>query len=190
MSESEKVRMQRAWRLSNLTLPVFVGLLLLSVTISLGRACAWTSDLVATPALMGSPLQAIESRMRSGQLQRFESRMPDSPLQLIGSPFGPYRFATLPNLQDLWIARRSISTLPAMFQTARGMLLLLPHYVVPVANRYSVVSSAPATEEAATSPTPTRPAAPPKFFSARCGGFVEMTIPAETNLTDEESKPC
>lgn len=139
---------------------------------------------------MGSPLQVIESRMRSGQLQRFESTMLDSPLQLIGSPFGPYRFATLPNIQDFWATRRSFSMLPAMFQTPGGMLQLLPSYVLPFAGMYAPVYFAGETEEAATPPASTRPAAPPKFFSARCGQFAEISIPPDSTLTDEENKPC
>ena len=163
---------------------ILLSLSLLMAVVGQEQAWAWTRDLVATPTLMGSPLQVIESRMTVGRLQRFESRMLDSPLQLIGSPFGPYRFATLPNLFDLWATRRAVSTLPAMLQMPRGMLLLLPSYVVPFATRYAV------TEEPAAPPDPPKPAAAPKFFSARCGHFVEMTIPRDSNLTIEEDKPC
>ena len=158
--------------------------------VSQGLASAWTRDLVATPALMGSPLQVIESRMAPGRIQRFESRMPDSPLQLIGSPFGPYRFATLPNLQDLRATRRALSTLPAMLQTSRGILLQLPYYVIPPVARYALVLPPGATEEMTAPVVAARPAAAPKFFSSRCGQFVQMTIPVETNLTDAENKPC
>jgi hypothetical protein len=187
----KKYRPQRVWRFFYATLPILVCIaVVLAIVNTQEPASARTRDLVATPALMGSPLQVIESRMSSGQLQRFESRMLDSPLQLIGSPFGPYRFATLPNLQDLRATRRSISALPAMFQVPRGVLLLLPYYVVPFATRYVLVPSAGVTEEANTPPVSARPAAAPKFFSARCGQFVEIAIPVKTNLTDEETKPC
>ena len=177
-------------RRPHMMFPISIWVICASAMIMEGTVRAGTRDLVATPPLMGSPLHAIESRMRSGEIQRFESRMLDSPLQFIGSPFGPYRFATLPNLQDLRATRRSISALPAMLQTPRGMLLLLPSYVVPFATAYALVSSARAMEEATTPPTSARPAAAPKFFSARCGQFVEMTIPPDSTLTDEENKPC
>ena len=190
VSEGEKHRVQRAWRSPSVSLPVLAWISLVSLMITQGGAWAWTRDLVATPALMGSPLQVVESRMRSGQLQRFESRMLDSPLQLIGSPFGPYRFATLPNLQDLWATRRSISMLPAMVQTPRGTLLLLPYYALPFANMYVPIHSAAPPQEATTTSAPTRPAAPPKLFSARCGQFAEIAIPPDSTLTDEENKPC
>ena len=167
---------------------VCIGVVLAIVNVQ-ERVWARGEDLVSTPVLMGSPLQVIESRMRAGEIQWFDSQMLDSPLQLIGSPFGPYRFATLPNIQDLWATRRSISLLPGMFQTPAGMLLMLPPYVLPFTNRYTIHANEP-TEETITPPASARPAAPPKFFSSRCGQFVQMTIPVETNLVDEESKPC
>lgn len=186
----KKYGLQPGWRSPSVTLPVLVWIALASIMTSDGEAWAKSRDLVATPTLMGSPLQVIESRMRSGEIQRFESTMLDSPLQLIGSPFGPYRFATLPNIQDFWATRRSFSMLPAMFQTPGGMLQLLPSYVLPFAGMYAPVYFAGETEEAATPPAPTRPAAPPKFFSARCGQFAEISIPPDSTLTDEENKPC
>lgn len=155
-----------------------------------GTVRAGTRDLVATPPLMGSPLQPIESRMRAGQLQRFESRMLDSPLQLIGSPFGPFRFAALPNLQELWATRQALPILPAMLQTRRGTVLLLPYYVLPLGSQYFRLYSAAGTEETAASLPALRPPAKSKFLSARCGQFVEMTIPHDSILTDEENKPC
>lgn len=189
MSKGQKNKAQRVRCSPYLTFPLLVWIALASLISSEGETWAWTRDLVATPALMGSPLQVIESRMRSGQLQRFESTMLDSPLQLIGSPFGPYRFATLPNLQELRATRRSISALPAMVQIPRGVLLLLPYYVVPPPNYFRFYSVA-VTEETSASLPAIRPPAKSKFFSARCGQFVEITIPPYTSLTDEENKPC
>ena len=178
-----------AWRAPHVVLFILLLLPLLMPIIGQEPAWAWTRDLVATPPLMGSPLQVIESRMRTGRLQRFESRMLDSPLQFIGSPFGPYRFATLPNLYDLRATRRAVSILPAMVQIPRGMLLLLPYYVAPFSPTY-VLPPSPAIEEPTAASVPSKPAAPPKFISARCGQFVEMAIPADSNLSNEENKPC
>jgi hypothetical protein len=154
------------------------------------HAWARARDLVATPTLMGSPLQVIESRMRAGEIQWFESQMLDSPLQLIGSPFGPYRFATLPNLQDFLASRRSISMLPSMYQTPLGMLLMLPPYVAPYTSGYTFYYPDEPAEEAISLSVPVRPAAPPKFFSSRCGQFEEIAVPRGGILADEENKPC
>ena len=189
MPVGEKKSVHRAWGSSYAALPVLIWIALASVMSSEGETWARARDLVATPPLMGSPLQPIESRMRSGRLQRFESGMLDSPLQLIGSPFGPFRFAALPNLQELWATRQALPILPVMLQTRRGTLLLLPYFVLPLSNRYSPVHSL-VTEQPVASLPPVRPPAKPKFFSARCGQFVEIAIPQDGNLTDEESKPC
>jgi hypothetical protein len=180
---------RRAWQVHHVVLFILLLVPLLMPIIGQEPAGAWTRDLVATPPLMGSPLQVIESRMRTGRLQRFESRMLDSPIQLIGSPFGPYRFATLPNFYDLRATRRAVSTLPAMVQIPQGMLLLFPSYVVPFSATYVLPPSSAIVEESTTA-VPSKPPAPPKFFSARCGQFIEITIPVETSLSDEENKPC
>ena len=189
MPVGEKKRVQRAWLSSYAALPLLIWIALASVMSSEGETWARGRDLVATPPLMGSPLQPIESWMSSGRLQRFESGMLDSPLQLIGSTFGSFRFAALPNLQELWATRQALPILPVMLQTRRGTLLLLPYFVLPLSNRYSRVKSL-VTEEPAASLPPGRPAAKPKFFSARCGQFVEIAISSDSNLSDEESKPC
>ena len=182
---------RQIWRSSYVTLSLLLclGVVLAGMNAAQEHAWARARDLVATPILMGSPLQVIESRMRAGEIQWFESQMLDSPLQLIGSPFGPYRFATLPNLQDLRATRRSISLLPAMYHMPPGMLLMLPPYVLPFTNSYTVYSDQP-TEETIILSVPVRPAAPPKFFSARCGQFEEIAVPPGGILADEENKPC
>jgi hypothetical protein len=190
MYDDEKKTGQRAWQSPYAVLPVLVWIALASVVSNEGETWARARDLVATPPLMGSPLQVIESRMRPSQIQRFESRMLDSPLQLIGSPFGPYRFATLPNLQDLWATRQALPILPVMLQTRRGTLLLLPYFVLPLMKEYFPVHSAAVTEETAASLPSPRFVAKPKFFSARCGQFVEIVVPPDASLTDEENKPC
>ena len=174
-----------------LTLLAFL-LLVFLMPPAAGEIWGWPRDLVATPALMGSPLQVIESQMSSGRIQRFESLMLDSPLQLIGSPYGPYRFATIPNLQALWATRRAVSTLPAMLQTRGGMLMILPYYAVPLLSMYSLDHPALEVVEADTLPAAAavKPAAFPKFISYRCGDFMEMTIPVDKVLIDEERKPC
>lgn len=185
-----RYRLQRAWRSSYAPSSILLCITVASAILNCQEgAWARARDLVATPVLMGSPLQVIESQMRAGEIQWFESQMLDSPLQLIGSPFGPYRFATLPNIQELRATRRSISLLPSMYQTPPGMLLTLPPYVLPFTNSYAVYPDEP-TEEAITPPVPARPAAPPKFFSARCGQFEEMVVPPGGYLTNEENKPC
>lgn len=152
---------------------------------------ARTRDLVATPPLMGSPLQGIESHMRAGEMQRFESRMLDSPLQLIGSPFGYHRFATLPNFHALRASRRAMSVLPAMVQNPYWTVLLLPYYVVP--NLYVTLASPLVSieqDEKFASEERQVSARKPKFFSARCGLFAEIVAPSEGSLEDEENKPC
>lgn len=189
-TKREEHHVRRACRAPRVVLFILLLLPLLMPIIGHAPAGAWTRDLVATPPLMGSPLQIIESRMQTGRLQRFESRMLDSPLQLIGSPFGPYRFATLPNLYDLRATRRAVSTLPAMVQIPRGMLLLFPYYVVPFSTTYVLPPSPAIIEEPAAASVPSKPAAPPKFLSARCGQFVEVMVPSDSNLTLEEDKPC
>lgn len=188
MCDGEKRRIQRAWRFLSVPLSILIWTALASIIISEGETWAKARDLVATPVLMGSPLQVIESRMRSGQLQRFESRMLNSPLQLIGSPFGPYRFATLPNFQELWATRQSLSIFPAMLQARHGMLLLLPYYVIPLTSGdLAIQSDTMAEEPPATQP---QPIAKSKFISARCGTFMEILVPPGAQLSDEESKPC
>jgi hypothetical protein len=152
---------------------------------------ARTRDLVATPPLMGSPLQGIDSQMSAGEMQRFESRMLDSPLQLIGSPFGYHRFATLPNFHTVWASRRAISALPAMVQTPYWTVLLLPYYVVP----YVYITAASpllsvVREQDFHSGERQVSAGRPKFFSARCGQFTEIVAPLEGSLEEEENKPC
>lgn len=188
MSGGEKLRIQRGRQARYLILLALVWGALISPMASEKESLARSRDLVATPPLMGSPLQVIESRMRSGEIQRFESRMLDSPLQLIGSPFGPFRFATLPNFLDLWATRQSISMLPAMLQTPRGILLLLPYYVLPLAQEYLAGQSETVAEDLPASQP--QSVAKPKFFSARCGTFMEILVPPNGHLSDEENKPC
>ncbi|WHZ17318.1 MAG: hypothetical protein OJF52_004170 [Nitrospira sp.] len=188
MSGNEKQRMHRGGRARQVILLALIWGALVSPMAGERESLARSRDLVATPPLMGSPLQVIESQMRSGEIQRFESRMLDSPLQLIGSPFGPFRFATLPNFQDLWATRQSISMLPAMLQTPRGILLLLPYYVLPLAQEYLAGQSETVAEDLPASQP--QSVAQPKFFSARCGTFMEILVPPNGHLSDEENKPC
>ena len=190
MLAGERRSPQRTWHSSYAILSILVCITaVLAIVNAQERAWARARDLVATPVLMGSPLQVIESRMRAGEIQWFESQMLDSPLQLIGSPFGSYRFATLPNLQDFWATRRSISLLPGMFQTPQGMLLMLPPYVLLFTNSYPVYPVEP-PEDAIVPSVPARAVAPPKFFSSRCGQFEEIAVPPGGILADEENKPC
>jgi len=46
----------------------------------------------------------------------------------------------------------------------------------------------PAAEQPSMS-SPTPPARP-KFWIARCGGFVELEVTSTVNVIDEEGKPC
>ena len=39
-------------------------------------------------------------------------------------------------------------------------------------------------------PTPPTPPARPKFWTARCGVFVELEVNSTMNLMEEERKPC
>jgi len=39
-------------------------------------------------------------------------------------------------------------------------------------------------------PTPPTPAVRPKFWSARCGVFVELEVSSPMSLTEKEAEPC
>jgi hypothetical protein len=154
------------------------------------RAHAKTRDLVSTRGLMDSPVARFDSSMRDSAIQRHDSRMRESPTQLIGSPFGPYRFATLPNLQEAWASRQAAGGFPSMVQTIDGTVLVLPPYVAPLLPVERLLQ-AEVTDEGESIPVvQPRPVRPPHIISLHCGKPVTLTIPPDTTLADMEARPC
>ena len=140
------------------------------------------------PNLLSSPVWNFDSHMMKSPVQYFDSRMMNSPAQAIGSPFAPYRFATLPSLVELWTARGSAGWLPAMLETPLGVLLLLPPYAAP--QWMWVVAPMVRTVETAESPSKPRRLPGPKFITLRCGRFIEVTVQKSQSLLDVEQQSC
>jgi hypothetical protein len=173
------------WRLTLLAL-----LAVSYVGIGVSDGSAKTSRSIGLfPNLLDSPVQPFESRMMNSPVEYFESRMLNSPAQLIGSPFGPYRFATLPSAVELWTTRRSVGWLPAMLQTSQGMLLLLPPYVLPRSMWFMPTPTPVVYAEAPDFYRP-RQVPSPKFITLHCGRYIEITNSTVRSLRDSEEEPC
>lgn len=141
------------------------------------------------PNLLDSTVQGFDSDMLSSPVERFESQLMNSPAQPIGSPFAPYRFATLPNTVEVYTGRQSLGWLPAMLQTPQGTLLLLPPYTLPQ-SLWLELGISPFAEAETPLAIPAKVIPRPKFISLRCGRFVEIKIPASGTLQDWEEQPC
>jgi len=70
-------------------------------------------------------------------------------------------------------------------------LSLWPYIAYPPAPSMTIVNIQIQIPELNQPPTPPpRPPAPPKFWTARCGVFVEFEVSSTMNLMEEETKPC
>jgi hypothetical protein len=68
---------------------------------------------------------------------------------------------------------------------------LWPYIAYPPAPSMTIVNVQIQLPELNQPPTP-QPTPPvrPKFWTARCGAFVELEVSSTMNLMEEESKPC
>jgi len=68
---------------------------------------------------------------------------------------------------------------------------LWPYTAYPPAPSMTIVTIQTHTPELSQPPNPPpTPPAPSKFWTARCGIFVEIEVSSTTNLMEEEAKPC
>jgi hypothetical protein len=68
---------------------------------------------------------------------------------------------------------------------------LWPYFAYPPAPSMTTVNVQIQLPELNQSPTPPpTPPARPKFWTARCGVFVELEVSSTVNLMEEEQKPC
>jgi hypothetical protein len=66
-----------------------------------------------------------------------------------------------------------------------------PYIAYPLAPSMTIVNVQTQLPELNQSPTPPpTPPARPKFWTARCGVFVELEVSSTVNLMEEEQKPC
>lgn len=66
---------------------------------------------------------------------------------------------------------------------------LMPLIGVPAASNLTIVTIQVERQEEPPPPPP-KPSAPAKFWTARCGTFVELQVSPTLNLIEEEQKPC
>ena len=66
---------------------------------------------------------------------------------------------------------------------------LMPLIGVPVPPNLTIINVQVDLPEEPPLPPP-RPPAPAKFWTARCGGFVELQVSPTMNLIEEEQKSC
>jgi hypothetical protein len=75
---------------------------------------------------------------------------------------------------------------PGMFGTG-----LWPYIVYPPAPPMTIVNVQIQLPELDQRPTPPpTPPARPRFWTARCGVFIELDVSSTMNLMEEERKPC
>ena len=67
---------------------------------------------------------------------------------------------------------------------------LWPYIAFPPAPSTIIINIQVQVSEPDRSTVPPTPPARPKFWTARCGGFVELEASQVTNLMEEEGKPC
>lgn len=80
---------------------------------------------------------------------------------------------------------------PMMRFLGLGGLSLWPYVAYPPAPSTTIVNiqiQLPELDQRPTTPPP--PPAPAKFWTARCGVFVELEVSSTMNLMEEERKPC
>ena len=65
----------------------------------------------------------------------------------------------------------------------------MPLIGVPAASNLTIVTIQVERQEEPPPPPP-KPSAPAKFWTARCGTFVELQVSPTLNLIEEEQKPC
>lgn len=66
---------------------------------------------------------------------------------------------------------------------------LMPFIGVPAASNLAIVNVQVERPDAPP-PSPPKPPAPAKFWTARCGSFVELQVSPTLNLIEEEQKRC
>ena len=86
---------------------------------------------------------------------------------------------------------RMMSSPMTRFPGVFGISRWWPYLIYPPAPSMTIVNVQVIVPNLAQEPTlaPTPPARP-KFWIARCGGFVEVEVNPTMNLMDEERKPC
>jgi len=80
---------------------------------------------------------------------------------------------------------------PVMHFSSTFGRFLWPYIAYPPAPSLMIVNIQIQTPELDQRPTPPpAPSARPKFWTARCGVFVELEVSPTMNLMEEERKPC
>src|SRR5262245_50503229 len=80
---------------------------------------------------------------------------------------------------------------PVMHFSSTFGRFLWPYIAYPPAPSLMIVNIQIQTPELDQRPTPPpAPPARPKFWTARCGVFVELEVSPTMNLMEEERKPC
>ena len=67
---------------------------------------------------------------------------------------------------------------------------LWPYIAYPPAPSVAIVNIQIQIPDLDQPPPPSPPPARPKFWTARCGVFVELEVSSTMNLMEEERKPC
>ena len=74
---------------------------------------------------------------------------------------------------------------PGLFEIS-----LWPYIAYPPSPSMTIVNVQIQPPELNQPPPPPTPSAPAKFWTARCGVFVELEVSLTMNLMEEERKPC
>lgn len=86
---------------------------------------------------------------------------------------------------------RMMSSPMMRFPGVFGISRWWPYLIYPPAPSMTIVNVDVIVPNLAQEPTPApTPPARPKFWIARCGGFVELEVNPTMNLMDEERKAC
>ena len=121
----------------------------------------WTATVILL-ALLGTEVEASMFGGSSGDaMQRYDS-------QIVSSPMSP------------------MTLFPGMYGGS-----LWPYIAYPLAPSMTIVNIQILIPELDQVPTPS-PAATihPRFWTARCGVFVELDVNPKMNFMEEERKPC
>jgi len=79
---------------------------------------------------------------------------------------------------------------PLMHYPALFGISLWPYIAYPPSPSMTIVNVQIQPPELNQPPPPPTPSAPAKFWTARCGVFVEFEVNSTMNLMEEERKPC
>ncbi len=79
---------------------------------------------------------------------------------------------------------------PLMHYPGLFGISLWPYIAYPPSPSMTIVNVQIQPPELNQPPPPPTPSAPAKFWTARCGVFVEFEVNSTMNLMEEERKPC